>query len=211
MAETRYRNVTVEFAPLISGYRLMIEYDLAAPLPADWKLSNLYSDKAILRGSLKTWNRHAEKDGAVQRFKVPTSLAYVCDYYYQAKNLGFNVLKGKDRLRGACLREICSKIGVDLYIANLNRTLSDSSGYLDYDDHSPYEIDELIKVQITLTKIVDLDGNVVESDARLDERNLIQRGAFEDDPYSESFNPINMVVTQGHRKTVSLLLSRVSP
>ncbi|KAM0799822.1 hypothetical protein BDR22DRAFT_933360 [Usnea florida] len=203
-----HRDVFIEFTPLISGYRLMIEYDLSAPSPVDRKLSSLYLDKAIVRGALKRWNRHAGKESALREFEIPTSLAYVCDSYYEVKNLGFNVLEGKDRLRGACLRDICSKIGIDLYIANLDRTRFGYSVYPHYDDPSSFEIDVLLDTEITLTKIVDLYGNIVESDASLDDyRNLIQSDLFKDDPYSESFDPINQVVTQGHRKTVFILVS----
>ena len=142
----------------------------------------------------------------MQMSNIPTLLAYVCDSHYRVETLGFNVLKGKDQLRGACLKDVCSQIGMDVYIADLNRKRSGSSNYLPlpYDDHSPYEIDEMQEDKIILTKIVDLYGNIVESDASLEEEeNFIQSDAFEDDPYSEGFNYINEIVTHCYRKTVS--------
>ena len=50
MIRCRYNDVTIEFRPLNSGYRLMLEYHLVLPSPANLSsLSHLYSEKDKLR------------------------------------------------------------------------------------------------------------------------------------------------------------------
>ena len=208
---TRYNDVSVEFTPVSLGYRLMIEYDLIAPSPANWQpLANLYSEKAKLRECLMTWNSNAKKDKAMQMSNIPTVLAYVCDSHYPGI-LGFDALKGNDRLRIACLKEICSQFGMGVYIANLDRRHSGCSSN-DFGDDDHHFIEFTQEDETTLTKIVDLYGNKVESDASLDEfENFVQDDPFEEGPDDEDYDDYYGTVTHHYRKTVSPLRSRVSP
>ena len=135
---TRYDDVTVEFTPVSSGYRLMIEYDLIAPPQANWQpLVDLYSEKTKLRECLLTWNNNAKKDRGMQMSIIPTVLAYICDSHYPVENLGLDVLAGNDGLRGACLKDACSQIGIGVYIADVYRKHSGcaSNDFEDGDDH----------------------------------------------------------------------------
>ena len=203
--ETRYDDVTVEFTPVSSGYRLMIEYDLIAPSQANWQpLVDLYSEKTKLRECLMTWNNNAKKDRAMQMSNIPTLLAYICDSHYPVENLGLDVLAGNDGLRGACLKDACSQIGIGVYIADVYRRHSGcaSNDFEVGDDHHFIEMTE--EDEITLTKIVDLYGNTVESDASLEEdEHFIQDDAFGYDPDEEDYDDYYATVTHHFRNTVS--------
>ena len=200
---TRYDDVTVEFTPVSSGYRLMIEYDLIAPSHANWQpLVDLYSEKTKLRECLMTWNNNAKKDRAMQMSNIPTLLAYICDFHYPVENLSLDVLGGDDGLRGACLKNVCSQIGIGVYIADLYRRVSGCASN-DYADENHHLIEMTQEDETTLTKIVDLYGNKVESDPSLEEyEEFIQNDAF-DNPEDEEYDDYYATVTHHYRKTVS--------
>ena len=205
---TRYDDVTVEFTPVSSGYRLMIEYDLIAPSTANWQpLVDLYKEKTKLRECLTTWNNNAKKDRAMQMSNIPTVLAYVCDSHYPVEDLGLDVLAGDDGLRGACLKDVCSQIGIGVYIADLYRRVSGCASN-DYADEKHHLI-EMTQEDETTLKIVDLNGNKVENDALLEEyENFVDNDAF-DVPEEEDYDDYYATVTHHYRKTVSPRYSRV--
>ena len=188
--KTRYDDVTVEFTPLSSGYRLMIEYDLFAPSQTDWQpLVDLYREKTKLRECLTTWNNNAKKDRAMQMSVIPTVLAYICDSHYPVENLGLNVLAGNDGLRGACLKDASSQIGIGVYIADVYRRHSGCASNDVDDDDKHHFIEMTQEDEIIMTKIVDIYGNKVESDASLEEyENFIQNDAFGYDPEDEDYD-----------------------
>lgn len=177
MMRPRHNDVTVEFCPLGSGHRLMLEYDLIMPSPAKLpSLAHLYSEKNKLRDILFAWN------DSVQKFIFPTLLAYICDSHYTSQSLSLNVLQKEDRLRATCLKDPCSQIGMGLYIADLNRT---RSGICDYypgsdneDDHHVIEIED--DDEIVLTEVVDLDGNTVAGGISIKEEEHLVQGEFDD-------------------------------
>ena len=214
MAKCRYNDVTIEFKPLDSGYRLMLEYYLVLPPPAKRpSLTHLYSEKDKFRNLLASWNDGVEKDKAAQTSTAPTLLAYICDSHYPSQSLSLNALQGNDRLRAACLKDLCSRFNMGVYIADLDRSRSGHcdfhpSRYGDDDDHGHHDIEQADDDYITLTKMVDLDGQTVASGMTIrEEENLIQSWDFDDDldddPDDEDYDRHHGFVTHIHRRTVS--------
>lgn len=184
----------------------MLEYDLILPSPAKLpSLAGLFSEKGKLRDLLAAWNDSVEKDKMTQKSDFPTLLTYICDSYYTTKDLNFNFLLDNDRLRAACLKELCSQIGMGLYIANLDRTRSGSCNYYPRrGDH--HDIEDEDEDSITLPKIVDFAGNTVEGAIAIEvDEHFIQGEPFDDGPDDEDFEYEYGFVTQYYRKTVGLL------
>lgn len=185
----------------------MLVYDLIMPSPAKRpRLAHLYKEKEKLRDVLTAWNDSVKKDEATQKSNFPTLLAYICDSHYTSQGLNLNVLQGNDLLRAACLKDLCFQIGMDLYIANIDRT---HSGFCDshpsyYGEDDQHYIETTDEDFITWTKVVDLDGNTVAIDGSLDlDDNFIQSEPFEDIPDDEDFDRGHGLVTHSYRRTVS--------
>ena len=206
----RYNDVTVEFKPLESGYRLMLEYNLILPPPAKLSsLARLYSEKEKLRNLLASWNDSVEKDKAAQRSTTESLLAYICDSHYPSQSLSLNTLQGNDRLRAACLKDLCSRLNMGVYIANLERNRSgfcESSHKSQYgdDDGGHHYIDTVDDDEITMEDLFSLDGKAVSVGMiqTIEEENFIQSDAF-DDPDEEDYDGQHGFVTHIFRKTVS--------
>ncbi|CAD6588710.1 MAG: hypothetical protein ASARMPRED_003700 [Alectoria sarmentosa] len=209
-----YSDVTLELKPLGSGYRLMLEYDLIVPSPAKRpRLAHLYKEKEKLRDVLTAWNDSVKKDEVTQKSNFPTLLAYICDSHYTSQSLNLNVLQGNDLLRAACLKDLCSQIGMGLYIANIDRTHSgfcnSHPSYYGEPDH--HYIETTDDDFITWTKVVDLDGNTVAIDGSLEsDENFIQSEPFEDIPDDEDFDRGHGLVTHSYRRTVLVLIPSVA-
>ena len=202
----------------------MLQYYLVLPPPAKLSsLGHLYSEKDKLRNWLASWNDSVEKDKAAQISTTPTLLAYICDSHYPTQSLSLNALQGNDRLRASCLKDLCSRFAMGVYIAALERTRSGfcysshSNYYGDDDDDDHHDIDQIDDDYITLTKMADLDGQVVMSGMTVrEEENLIQSWRFhddsdddgsdddcDDDPDEEDYDRHHGFVTHIFRKTVS--------
>lgn len=206
----RYGDATLEFKPLDSGYRVMLEYDLIVPSLAKLtSLARVYSEKRKLRDFLAAWNDKVEKDKATRRSSFPTLLAYICDFHYTSEPLSLDVLQGNDRLRAACLQDLCSQIGMGLYIADLDRTHSGICEYYhgnqygdDDDDHHEITIDDAD--EITLSNMAEVNGKTVASDICLEEdENFVQSEPFDDGPDNEDYQSYHGLVTHYYKNTVS--------
>lgn len=209
MMRCRYSEASIEFKPLRSGYRLLLEYDLVLPPPAKRpSLAHLYSEKDKIKVLLNSWNDSVEKDKATQRSTTPTLLAYICDSHYSDQRVSLSALQGNDRLRAACLKDLCSRLGMGVYIANLNRTISGFSDwhatrYGDNDDDDYHGIDTVDEDNIVLGDLFSFDGKAVSGGCSVKEENLLQSDAF-DDPDEEDYDRYHGCVTHVYQKTVSL-------
>ena len=206
MMKCRYSEATIEFKPLDSGYRLMLEYYLILPPPAKRpSVGLLYSEKEKLRAVLASWNDSVEKDKVAQQFITPTLLAYICDSHYASPTLSLNALQGNDRLRASCLKDLCSRTGMGVYIARLDRNISGFSNWhpTRYGDDDDYHgIETVDEDNITLAGLFCLDGKVVSAGCSVEEENLLQSDAFDDDPDEEDYDRQHGCVTHMYRKTV---------
>ena len=188
----RYTDVTLELKPLDKGHMLMLEYDLVLASPAKLpSLAEVYSEKGKLRELLTAWNDAVTKESTTHNDSLPTLLAHVCESVYKSSSLSLNKLEDNDRFRVAYLSDICSRLDMGLYIADLDRTYH--MGVRDEDS-------------ITLTKMVDLDGNIVGGKIPLDaEDNFVASDPFGEVPDNQVFDCNHGVVTcYYYRRTVSI-------
>lgn len=204
----RYGDVTLEFKPLGSGYWLMLEYDLIVPSTAKRPSpTHLYSEKDKVKALLAAWSHSVKKDQATHNHNFPTLLAYICDSHYESESLSLKVLQGDDRLRAACLKDLCSQLGMGLYIADLKRSRSGfcESDLRSYREDDHHYIDTEDEDDVDLIDLVDLDGNPVACGPSLDfievDEHFIQSDPFGDDPDEEEYDRYGYV-TQVHWKTV---------
>lgn len=200
----RYTDVTLELKPLDKGHMLMLEYDLVLASPAKLpSLAELYSEKGKLRELLTAWNDAVTKESTTHNDSLPTLLAHVCESIYKSPSLSLNKLEGNDRFRVAHLRDLCSQLDMGLYIADLDRTLTGfcESRYNQDEDYDMNVEEDLI----TLTKMVDLDGNIAGGRIPLDvEDNFVASDPFGEIPDSRDFDRNHGVVTHCYRRTVSI-------
>lgn len=181
----------------------MLEYDLILPPPAEKpSLANLYSEKGKLKDILAAWSDRVEKDG-----DFPNLLAYICDSHYKDQSLSLNVLRGNDRLRATCLEELCSQLGMGVYIADLDRTVSGSCRSSHPSQYGPpdgHDMDTVDDDYTTLNDVVNLAGKKVATDLAMDlEVNIVQDEPFDDDPDDEDYDFYDGAVTHYYRRTVS--------
>ena len=201
---SRHSDVSLELKPLDSGHMLILEYDLVLPSPIKLpSLANIYSEKETLRNLLATWNSAVTKESTTRNSNFPTLLAHVCDSIYESQPLSFNALQGNDRFRAAYLRDICTAFDMGLYIANLDRTLD--SFCEDYCDDDDYYMSVEDEDSIVLTKVVDLNGNIVGSSLALEvEDNFVASDPFDEGPDKEEYDRNHGLVTYYYRRTVSI-------
>lgn len=201
----RYTDVTLELKPLDKGHMLMLEYDLVLASPAKLlSLAELYSEKGKLRELLTAWNDAVTKESTTHNDSLPTLLAHVCESIYKSPSLSLNKLEDNDRFRVAYLSDICSRLDMGLYIADLDRTLT---GFCEsrYNQDEDYDMGVEDEDFITLTKMVDLDGNIVAGRIPLDaEDNFVASDPFDEVPDSRDFDRNHGVVTYYYRRTVSI-------
>ena len=141
-------------------------------------LASLHGKKGEIRDLLEAWNDGVQKDCAKQTTKSPTLLAYICDSHHATESLSLNVLQGTDRLRAICLRDLCSRMSMGLYLADRHRTrygVCESSHPTRYgNDDGPHSIDMVDEDYSTLTNMFNLDGNKVASGMDIDTRGQLR-------------------------------------
>lgn len=200
----RYTGTTHEVEPLQSGYRLTLEYDLVSTNGETLRpIETLYSHQTKLQDLLVAW-----KDKAKGRTDYPTLLAYLCDSEYTSNTLSLSTLEGNDRLRAESLKDICSQIGVGLYLANLRRTRSGySESFANHYGNSDHGIDSEDENYIDMEEIFDIDGNSVAELQIDEEEHFIQSDPFDDvDPAEEDYDEDHGYKTEVYRATVSAIL-----
>ncbi|KAL8712491.1 MAG: hypothetical protein Q9220_003339 [cf. Caloplaca sp. 1 TL-2023] len=140
-----YGDVTHEVQPILSGYRLVLVYNLlqgrSGPSPS--ASLNLH-DRRRLGRILDAWGRGSKKS----RSRAPEALVYKLDHQYTDANLKLQTLKGLDKVKAQYLHELCAKAGLCFYLARMEKSkyggVEDDSfgggggGYYD-DEEDEYE------------------------------------------------------------------------
>ena len=186
----------------------MLEYDLILPSSAKVpSLSHLLKQKGELRDLLATWNESVEKVKGTKDSTFPTLLVHLCDSYYSSQSLSLKVLRDDDHRRAKYLKDLCCEIDMGLYIADLKRTRTgccDSCYPIRQGGCHRHRIDTDEEDDITLTKIVKLDGKTVAGDVGLSlEEHFVESEPFDDDyPDDEDLDEDYGGVEQYYRRTV---------
>ncbi|RSM14197.1 hypothetical protein CDV31_005533 [Fusarium ambrosium] len=196
-----YSDVSHEVLPITSGYRWVLTYNLALdptqPCPSASLLSQINTQP--LRQALNRWLAEDPEKRENEYFY------HVLDHDYTEASISLNALKAHDLIRVQALKEECSKLPVDIYLALLEKMESGSveycpdpydrrsfyrggyyGGYGDYDDDDDededgfHALDEVFESSHKVLTLVDLDGHTVTKGLELDEEDILQEDAFED-------------------------------
>ncbi|RMJ07363.1 hypothetical protein CDV36_013034 [Fusarium kuroshium] len=196
-----YSDVSHEVLPITSGYRWVLTYNLALdptqPRPSASLLSQINTQP--LRQALNRWLAEDPEKRENEYFY------HVLDHDYTEASISLNALKAHDLIRVQALKEECSKLPVDVYLALLEKMESGSveycpdpydrrsfyrggyyGGYGDYDDDDEededgfHALDEVLESEHKVLTLVDLDGHTVTKGLELDEDDILQEDAFED-------------------------------
>ncbi len=173
--------MTHEVLPVISGYRIVLTYNLTyTAAGAVQTASTLSGATDSLRKLLAFWRNAYEAED-----ECPEFLAYLLRHKYTDTQLSFRRLKGRDQLAGRCLVEACAQEGFALYLANLERTVSGGCEEHDWSDH--HSITDEYEDEIELTKVVDVDGAVAGQKMRIEEDDIVQADPFACSPDDEEY------------------------
>lgn len=110
-----------EVRPVISGYRLVVVYNLVqASLGSMHSAAKLLGQRNRLTKVLAAWHRGIKKGNA----SAPAFLAYKLDHEYTEASLNLDSLKGLDKMRADCLAQSCSQSDVGMYLGSCEKSLS---------------------------------------------------------------------------------------
>lgn len=206
---TRFANVTHEVKPVLSGRRLVLTYNLVHTTLALKELAaNSDRGMAKLRLLFSRWKCNIEEG-----LSLPATLAFLFEHQYTNYSLCYNGLKGHDRQVAAHLREVCIEYGFCFYLANLERSISggcdeyDGCGYGYGRSAGFHDLIEEYDKQISLKRIVELDGSGVARDLEFKEELFIQHEPFkgaepDDEDYSGYTGNEGVSATHFYRRTV---------
>ncbi|UPK94589.1 hypothetical protein LCI18_005524 [Fusarium solani-melongenae] len=196
-----YSDVSHEVLPVTSGYRWVLTYNLALdpaqPRPSASLLSQINTQP--LRQALNRWLAQDPTTRENEYFY------HVLGHDYTEASISLNALKAHDLVRVQALKEECSKLPVDVYLALLEKMEMGSveyfpdpydrrsfyrggyyGGYGGYDDDDDddedgfHALDEVIESSHKVLTLVDLDGHTVTKGLELDDDDILQEDAFED-------------------------------
>ncbi|KAL2676739.1 hypothetical protein Neosp_010504 [[Neocosmospora] mangrovei] len=197
-----YSDVSHEVLPVTSGYRWVLTYNLALdsaqPRPSASLLSQVNTQP--LRQALNRWLAQDPTTRENEYFY------HVLDHDYTEASISLNALKAQDLIRVQALKEECSKLPVDIYLALLEKMemgsveycpdpydrrsfyrggyYSGYGGYIEDDDDDDEEgfhaLEDVIESSHKVLTLVDLDGHTVTKGLDLDEDDILQVDAFED-------------------------------
>jgi hypothetical protein len=184
-----------EVKPVTSGHRLVLTYNLIHTTLGPKELAaNSDIAMAKLRLVLSNWK---EKMGSDPLLQAP--LAFLLEHQYTEIGLSCDALKGHDQQLLSHLRPACEESEFDLYLANFSATIHgdvEAEDYeIDFDERSHdgsaifHDIKKETYREISLGKVVDLNGNKVAEELNFEEESFIQKELFKDvKPNHESYS-----------------------
>ena len=171
-----------------SGRRLVLTYnliDLSQGLQRSAAM--LTREKRMLKGIISSWTRGIEK-GA---YGTPDFLAYKLDHEYTNASLKFQSLKGLDKIKAECLREVCAKANACFFLASMECKVEGSCeedyGHRYYPTQKMHTLEEIVGQSTELKRIIELDGSLLAREIPINEADIVQEHPFERDPDKENF------------------------
>ena len=174
--------------PVVSGIRCCLTYNLIRTGPAVVQsATDIQREKTKLKETLAIWRSDGD---------LPKVQAYMLDHDYTEANLKYDSMKGLDRLRVRCLKEMCAETGFCLYLAQMEYSVSgdaEDEAYV-YSNPRGVEIHPLGEgdnyqeqvQQLELSTVFDLDGRLVARSVNFYEEDIVQPNPFADrDPDAE--------------------------
>jgi 2OG-Fe(II) oxygenase superfamily len=205
-----YSDVRHEVKPVTSGYRLALTYNLihrpSAALSEgrndiSTRLLSLLEPWAALSSELCPPSSDDYKDipdwlSWASDEECPSWLFYELDHGYSDAELSFARLKGLDQVRVAELRKACEKIGLHIYLANIEKSemgsvedyyLESESDYCYRERDCMHNIDEVYETSFSLSYVIDPAGHVVATEVDVDASMFEKRDLFGSEPDEEDF------------------------
>jgi hypothetical protein len=222
-----YADVMHEVKPVRSGYRIVLVYNLIHR-PSAALIKYRGDQIGSLNKLLAAWtvavdnSKHRLESWENQvKDNCPAALVYLLDHQYSIAELSVTRLKGVDRHRFLQLQEACLKNGCDIYLANIEKSVSggveddDGDYYGGYygrgrrlDSEDFHTLEEVYEDSLELLHIVDMQGVVAGKNISFSESMIIQDDAFKGDPDDEDFEGFTgnegAHATHFYRQTVSL-------
>jgi hypothetical protein len=190
-----YSDVHHEVLPVTSGYRWVLTYNLAISPDLERPTAALLQpETGNLEKSLDRWIEHLTRMGPNGDESDVPHLYYMLEHEYSEASLALRALKTVDLARVQCLRDLSTKLDLDVFLAVLEKSedggvdmdwgwrRSKKSYFDDYDDYDDrprrstwHELNEVYETTISIKKLVDMDGNLLRSGMKIDdlEENLI--------------------------------------
>lgn len=235
-----YADVTHEIKPVTSGYRLVLIYNLVQTNSAPrTSASILTSSTSRLKAILSQWNFASKFD----QDDCPRFLAYKMSHKYTKAALSFASLKGPDHKNVEHLTKAVRDDEFVLYLAHIEKEVmggceeyengygsrpwdyydneldtsasdGEASSGSSYDDGSCHKIDEVFSSELKLTRVVDLNGQVVGTNINIEVEDIAQGNIFkrapDDEEYSGYTGNEGVSTTHFFRDTVIILIPQKS-
>lgn len=166
-----YSDVTHEVKPITSGHRLVVTYNIvqtSANLPKQ-SAAHLADQADQLGRALKLWRRNYLETN-------PHSI-YILEHKYTSTSLKLASLKGRDQAVGAHLQQVCSANGFYLFLAAMERSVTEENDYYDGEDKED---------DLCLRDIVTPSGISIGTKLEIEMDDILQQDPFERDPDAES-------------------------
>ncbi|KAL9086906.1 MAG: hypothetical protein Q9165_006912 [Trypethelium subeluteriae] len=219
-----YADVTHEVKPVTSGYRLVLTYNLVKEhhfsdeLPTALNMDNRGEH---LQTIFKAWNMEV----AANR-KTPKFLCYLLEHQYTDSSLSLYNLKATDQRRAQLVAEACRDTRFHVFLTNLERSVTKSCvddypyGYDDEEEDEEGSDDEnlengtaeVIDSSLSLHHVVDLNGLLRLTTAKITEEDIIQEEPFagrdpdEEEEYEGYTGNEGSTATHWYRNSALLLL-----
>ncbi|KAF4977820.1 hypothetical protein FZEAL_5727 [Fusarium zealandicum] len=215
-----YSDVSHEVLPVTSGYRWVLTYNLALdqsqPRPSAGLLQQPFAEP--LRQPLLRWLAISPESRESDCFY------HVLEHDYTEANSSLKALKARDLLRVQALKEVCSDLPVDIFLALLEKEEqgivaydSDDDDYGAgrrdyYDDEEDkqrevriHPLQEIFDKNFKIKTLVDLEGRQVGRQIHFDEQDLLDQECFEGLEYEEEYESYtgNTGPTATHRYRVT--------
>lgn len=114
-----YSSVTHEVKPVLSGYRVVLIYNLIQSSGANKpKPYTIGSAKMQLKRCLTDWEHCCENGNQDLPYVI-----HKLDYDYSGSSLRLESLNGDDYTQVSCLQELCEELGFDMYFATHEKVL----------------------------------------------------------------------------------------
>ncbi len=179
-----YGDCQHEVCEVTRGYRLCLIYNLvysgvgARPVPADNK--ELIDRVAA---AAQEWGRDPHG---------PPVLAYMLTHQYCEASLSFQALKNVDRAAADVLVNAKKQVKFHLYVGQVilsQKWSGYSTSYFDYTGKDGYEVEDLIKENLTVSPIISPSGRTIPEVA-VRKEDVVPEGYFDDEylePEEEEF------------------------
>lgn len=158
---------------------------------------------------------------------------YMLKHQYTYASISVAALKHSDSARAHRLLAACRDNGFSVYLASLERMVNGSAenhGYDHYDHYNQYDshdededgdndtgyhhMDEIFEEELKMTRVVDMHGNEIVRDVRIDEDDIIQPDPFDgrepdDQEYEGYTGNTGATTTHWYRDTVCVHCMKV--